>query len=62
MGNPHTERSRKHNEAMLDRLEITVPKGQKAIIVAAATAAGMSMNAYIKEAIQEKMGKDHLRE
>lgn len=41
-----------------DRLEITVPKGQKAIIKAAAENAGESLNGYIKRAIDERMERE----
>lgn len=36
-----------------DRIEITVPKGDREKIVQAASAAGMSVNAFIKEALAE---------
>ena len=39
-----------------DRIEIKVPKGRKAVIKAAATAAGQSVNEFISQAIDERMG------
>lgn len=38
-----------------DRMELTVPKGYKAIIKSAATAAGESVNGYIKAAVDMRM-------
>ena len=38
-----------------DRIELTVPKGKKGQIRAAAESAGKSLNGYINEAIDEKM-------
>lgn len=38
-----------------DRIELTVPKGKKERIRAAAESAGKSLNGYINEAIDEKM-------
>ena len=40
-----------------DRIEITVPKGNREIIAQAAAAAGMSVNAFIKEAIEAQIAK-----
>lgn len=41
-----------------DRINLTVPKGQKEKIKAAADAVGVSVNAYISKAIAEKMERD----
>ena len=38
-----------------DRISITVPKGEKAVIKELATAAGESVNGYIYKAIQQRM-------
>ena len=38
-----------------DRMELTVPKGRKAEIKAAADALGESVNAYVNEAITRRM-------
>ena len=42
----------------LDRVNLTMPKGKKATIQAQADAAGVSVNAYINAAIDEKMERD----
>lgn len=47
-----------YNKKNYDRIEITVPKGRKAVIKEAAQAAGQSVNEFITQAIDEKMGKD----
>lgn len=41
-----------------DRVVLTLQKGKKEPLQAAASAAGVSMNAYIVEAIDEKMERD----
>ena len=41
-----------------DRMEITVPKGQKEIIKAHAEARGESVNGFINRAIDETMERD----
>ena len=43
-----------------DRINVTFPKGQKEIITAAATAAGESVNGYIKKAVDERIKRDSL--
>lgn len=60
MPKPATNASRKYNAKAYDRIEITVPKGEKAEIAQAAAAAGpdgMSVNAFINAAIKEKMAR-----
>lgn len=42
-----------------DRINVTFPKGQKEIITQAATAAGESVNGYIKKAVEERMKRDN---
>lgn len=44
------------NKRNYDRIEIKVPKGRKAVIKAAATAAGQSVNEFTSQAIDERMG------
>lgn len=39
------------------QIEITVPKGDREKIVQAASAAGMSVNAFIKEALVEYIAR-----
>ena len=46
------------NAKAYDRINLTVPKGRKAEIQAAAAAAGESVNAYITEAITRRMERD----
>lgn len=41
-----------------DRINVTFPKGQKEIIMQAATAAGESVNGYIKKAVDQRMERD----
>lgn len=41
-----------------DRINLAVPKGQKSAIERCATEHGQSVNAYIKEAIAEKMERE----
>lgn len=48
----------KYVKANYDRMELTVPKGRKDTIKAAAAAAGESVNAYINEAITRRMEQD----
>ena len=46
------------NKRNYDRIEIKVSKGRKAVIKAAATAAGQSVNEFIAKAIDERMERD----
>lgn len=48
----------KYVKANYDRLELTVPKGFKDQIKAAAAAAGESVNGYIKTAVERRMESD----
>lgn len=48
----------KYIKANYDRMELTVPKGQKEAIKAHAAARGESVNAFIGRAIQETMNRD----
>ena len=45
----------KYNAANYDRIEIKVPKGDKEKIAQAAAEAGQSVNAFIYQAIRERM-------
>lgn len=56
MPKKQTEWTRAYNEKAYDRLAITVPKGQKATIEAAATEAGESVNQYTQKALLARMG------
>lgn len=42
-----------------DRINVTFPKGQKEIIMLAATAVGESVNSYIKKAVDQRMERDN---
>ena len=42
-----------------DRINVTFPKGQKEIIMLAATSAGESVNSYIKKAVDQRMERDN---
>ncbi|MCI6255015.1 MAG: hypothetical protein MR648_00185 [Clostridiales bacterium] len=42
----------------LDRINLTVPKGRKAVIQAHAAAKGESVNGFIGRAIEETMERD----
>ncbi len=42
----------------LDRVNFTMPKGKKEQVKEAAGKAGLSLNAYINQAIDEKMERD----
>lgn len=50
--------NKKWMEKAYDRLTVTLPKGNKAIIQAAAAAAGLSVNGWITQAIEEKLQKE----
>ncbi len=55
MAKAQTAANKRYNLKAYDRIEITVPKGDREIIAQAAAAAGMSVNAFIKEAISAKI-------
>ena len=42
----------------LDRINLTMPKGKKEEVKAVAESLGLSLNAYINLAVDEKMKKD----
>lgn len=48
----------RYNEKAYDRINLTVPKGQKEIIKAHADSMGESVNAFIQRAIQTTMKDD----
>lgn len=50
--------NRKWNENNLDRLYVTVPKGQKDIIKSIAESKWESVNSYINKAIQKQLDED----
>lgn len=49
----------KYNAANYDRIELRVDKGKKEDVQAHAARHGMSVNAYINAAIDEKMERDN---
>lgn len=59
-GRNATQRQNRYISATYDRINLLVPKGDKEQIQAAAAAANMSTNAYIAEAIAERMQRDDI--
>ena len=51
----------RYNRKAYDRLAIMVPKGEKEKIKERAEAEGLSLNGYVKAAIEEKMAREDLR-
>lgn len=51
MGKTSTEVKARYNAKAYDRLTVTVPKGTASIIKAAADERGMSVNAYMVDAV-----------
>ncbi len=49
----------KYNAKAYDRIVIFLPKGEKDSVKTAADVAGQSMNAYIKQAIAERMEREN---
>jgi predicted DNA binding CopG/RHH family protein len=48
----------KYMKENYDRINLTMPRGKKEEIQAHASRHGLSVNAYINQAIDEKMAKD----
>lgn len=46
------------NKANYDRVEIIMPKGQKAVVKEKAKAAGQSVSEYVNQAIGERMERE----
>ena len=59
MAKAQTAANKRYTLKAYDRIEITVPKGNREIIAQAAAAAGMSVNAFIKEAIDAQIAKSN---
>ena len=55
MAKRKAEWQNKYIEKTYDRINLLVPKGEKEIVKAAADRAGQSVNAYILEAVQQRM-------
>ena len=49
----------KYNSEKYDRVNLTMPKGQKGIVQEKAAAAGESVNEYINRAIRERMEREN---
>ena len=50
--------TREYNKNKYEQLKIQVPKGEKEKIKAAAEKIGLSMTAYVMEAVEEKMQRN----
>lgn len=48
----------KYNAKAYDEIKVRVPKGEKEVIATAASKSGESVNAYIYNAVCERMGRD----
>lgn len=57
MPKKQTEWSRSYNERAYDRLAITVPKGQKAVLQAFCDEQGISINKLVNELLRVKTGQ-----
>lgn len=57
-GKTSNESKAKYNAKAYDRINIAVPKGEKAIIQAHAEARGESVNRFVQRAISEAMERD----
>lgn len=53
--------NRKWDAKNLDRLSLALPAGSKEKIALAAAAAGQSVNAYIGQAVNERMKKEGIK-
>ena len=56
MGKTSSAVKQRYNEKAYDRLAITIPKGQKATVQAAAEQEGESINGYTNKALLARMG------
>ncbi len=57
MAQAQIEANKRFRKKSYDRIEITVPKGDREKIVQAAESVGMSVNAFIKEALAEHIAR-----
>ena len=58
MGKTSNASKTKYNSKAYDQVKIYVVKGQREIVRKAATAVGQSVNAYILQAVRERMERD----
>lgn len=58
MGKTSAAVKNRYNAKAYDRINLTVPKGQKEVIKAHAESHGESLNAFIQRAIQTTMEQD----
>ena len=58
MGKTSSEAKRRYNNKAYDRIFVTVPKGEKEEIKSRADRNGESVNAYILQAVQQRMTAD----
>lgn len=59
MGKASTKAQNKYIAKAYDRVNLTMPKGKKENVQAFAEAHGLSLNAFINAAIDEKMQRDN---
>lgn len=52
------EANKRYNDKAYDRIAVVVPKGRKEIIKQAAKRAGQSVNAYVQQAINERLQRE----
>lgn len=57
MAQAQIEANKRFRKKSYDRIEITVPKGDREKIVQVAESVGMSVNAFIKEALAEHIAR-----
>jgi len=60
MGKTSSAVKTRYNKKAYDRFLLTVKKGEKELIKSAADTTGKSLNAYIIEAIKDRMEKDNI--
>lgn len=58
MGSSATKAKNKYNQKNYDRFILNLPKGEKERYKAIAEESGMSLSAYIIQAIEEKIARD----
>ena len=62
MSKPTSAVKRRYNEKAYDRIEISVPKGEKDVIKTHAESQGESTNAFIQRAIKITIEQDKKRQ